>query len=93
MVVMVLVMDLSYAFGFVYIVCELCQQASDGYEEMNDTIDQFDWPSYPIEIQRILPLVMSSAQQSAEFKVFGSITCRRVTFKNVSSIDHFFIKQ
>lgn len=77
----------SYAFGAVIFVCELCQQVCNGFEEMNRAMDQFHWPSYPIDLRRVLPIVIMFTQQPIEFKVFGSITCCRESFKNVSSIN------
>lgn len=76
----------SYAFGLVFIVCELCQQVCNGFEEMNKTMDQLYWLSYPVEIQRLLPMVIIFAQKPVIFIVFGSITCCRESFKKVTSI-------
>lgn len=57
-----------------------------GFSEMNNTMVQLHWLSYPIEIQRLLPFVIMYTQQPIEFKIFGSFTSCRESFKNVSSI-------
>lgn len=87
MVVVVLVVCVGYAFGTVFVMCELCQQVYDGFEKINKTMGQSHWLSYPTEVQRLLPIAIFFMQQPIEFNVFGSITCCRESFKNVSSID------
>lgn len=82
----------SYAFGSIFFVCELCQQVCDGFEGMNETMDQFCWPLYPIKIRRLLPIVIIFTQQPIEFRVFGSIACCRDSFKEVSSINQIYIE-
>lgn len=93
MMLVALLIDVSYAFGFVFIVCELCQQFCDGFHKMDDVIGQFSWLSYPNEIQRLLPMLINSTQQPVDLKVFGSITCSRETFKKVCLVrhPHFFL--
>lgn len=80
----VLFVNVSYAFGLIFIVCELCQKITDGFNKMNETLNQFNWQSYPIEVQRLLPIFIIITQQPMDFKVFGSIACCRESFKNVS---------
>lgn len=87
MMLVILLFNACYAFGLVFLVCELCQRVCDGFAEMNKTMNQFHWQSYPIEIQRLLPIVIIFTQQPIDFEVFGSITCCRESFKKVSSID------
>lgn len=87
-----LVVEAFYAFGVIFVICELCQRVSDRFEESNDTMEKFDWISFPIEVQRMLPIVIISAQQSTQFKVFGSTVCCRESFQKASSFDQFPIK-
>lgn len=67
----------------VFFSCEIAERLSIAYEEINNKIDQFDWHLFPVEIQRILPIIMIQTQQSAEVLCFGSIACNRETFKKV----------
>lgn len=83
----ILFLNASYVFGSIFFVCELCQQICDGFEEMYKTLEQFFWPSYPIEIRRLLPMVAIFTQQPIEFKVFGSIACCRESFKKVRPLN------
>lgn len=77
--------DVSYAFGSVFVLCELAQQISEGFNEMNDVIGQFYWPQWPIEVQRLLPTVLAVIQRPIDFTVFGTIGCNRAFFKKVNS--------
>ena len=72
-----------YAFGVLLITCELGQQINLAFIDCSDMIDQFDWYLFPIEIQRMLPLILNFAQQPIEVKCFGSAACDRETFKYV----------
>ena len=72
-----------YAFGVVFIACELGQRVNLAFVECSDMIDQFDWYLFPAEIQRLLPIILNFTQQPVEIKCFGSTTLDRETFKYV----------
>lgn len=67
----------------VFIACELGQRITDAFDGIDCTIDQLDWYLFPIEIKRVLPIIIVSAQQPVSVGCFGSIICIRVVFKNV----------
>lgn len=77
-----------YAFGMIFLVCELCTRASDAFEEINDMIGTFDWYLFPDNINRLLPTIIILAQQSVMIDCFGSLGCNRDGFKRVSFIQH-----
>lgn len=81
----------TFALTFVFIACELGQRLTDAFEEIEDIVDHFDWYLFPNEIKRILLIVMVIAQQPVEMECFGSISCSRVTFKNVGIDGLFFL--
>lgn len=76
----------SYAFGAVFVICELCQRMSNGCEKFNDTIDQFKWYLFPAKLRKILPTVVMYVQQPNAVECFASIACDRETFKRVRCI-------
>lgn len=82
---MLTILQILYAFGSTFIACDLSQRIERAFEECNDVINQFKWYWFPIEIQRLLPLIMIAAQQPIEIKTFGSVACDRDTFKRVST--------
>lgn len=73
-----------YAFGTVFVICELCQQMVDHYDELNYIIGQFKWYYFPAKIQRLLPLIIMSSQERVSIECFGSIECGRETSKRVN---------
>lgn len=79
-----------YGFGIMYIACELGQQMSIAFDECTDLIGQFEWYAFPIEIQRMLPMILNFAMQPVEIKCFGTITSDRETFKYVRPAHNHF---
>lgn len=74
------------AFGVVFLVCELSQRICDYFNSIDMMIGKWNWYLLPIEIQRILPLILIVVQQPFKFIGFGSVSCSRETFKKVSII-------
>lgn len=72
-----------YSFGVVFAVCEWGQSVTNAFEEITDEIETFDWYLFPLELQRMLPMILMVAQQSVEFECFGSISIRREYFRKV----------
>lgn len=75
--------EVIYSFGVLFITCELGQRVNLAFNECNDMVEQFDWYSFPANVQRMLPLILHFMQQPIETKCFGSTTCDRETFKQV----------
>lgn len=59
--------------------------------ELYDSLVQFDWYLFPIEVQKVLPICFLSVQEPVEIKCFGSIACTRETFKKVKSFEYYII--
>lgn len=74
----------SYAFGLIFITCELGQRLSDAFEEINNQIGKFNWYWFPNNLKAILPHIIMVSQQPVDLGCFGSITCSRNSFKKVS---------
>lgn len=87
LVLLVTMLQVLYAFGVMFIACELSQRLNIAFNDCNDIIVQFKWYLLPAEIQRLLPLIIHFSQRPVEVKCFGSTTCDRETFKYVSKID------
>lgn len=68
----------------IFVVCECVQRVTNSYSALTDTINQFDWYLYPIEIQHLLVPIIMYAQKPVEIAFFGSITCNREQFSKVS---------
>lgn len=61
------------------------QRLSIAYNEIDNKINQLDWYLLPMEVQRMLPMLMINTQQPYKIVCFGSILCERETFKIVSA--------
>lgn len=72
------------ALAVVFIACELGQRLSDAFEKISLIVNRFGWYLFPIEMKRLLPMIIKISQQSVELECFGSISCTRDVFKNVS---------
>lgn len=82
-----LVVPVSVAFNALctaLIACEIGQRLNSAFERINIAIDQLDWYLLPIELKRIFPMIVGITQQPIELDCFGSITCTRSVFKEVS---------
>lgn len=66
-----------------FIPNELGERMGSAMSEINDLTEQFDWYSFPIEIQKMLPIILIIVQQPITIKCFGSISCTRETFQAV----------
>lgn len=66
-------------------ICEFGERVKMSFEETRITIDQLKWYFMPSKIRKILPTILIVAQEPVEFKVFGSISSNRITFKEVST--------
>lgn len=71
----------------VFIVCELGERACELFGTVDEVMDEIDWYLYPIEIKRILPIIMIVTQKPIYIELFGSITASRETFKRVGHPD------
>lgn len=85
-VLLITFVEVIYAFGLMFLACELCQRTTLAFEECSDTINQFDWYLLPADIQRMLPMIIQFDQQPVQIKCFGTVASDRETFKFVSFI-------
>ena len=83
MVYLVPILELVWGFGLVFISCELAGRMSYEFHDFAFLIGQFNWYSFPNEVQKILPFIIINAQREIGFECFGSHMCNRETFKKV----------
>lgn len=90
-VLLVTVIEIIFAYGVLLLICEICEQAGQDFEECSNMVDQLNWYLFPIKIQRMMPLISYFTQQPIEIKCFGGMACNRETFKYVSANKSRFI--
>lgn len=66
-----------------FIMCELGQQETNAFEEINDLLAKFQWNLFSNEIQRLLPTILIVTQKPFVVECFGSTSALRETFKKV----------
>lgn len=75
-----------WSFALVFCTCELGQQFSNILEKVTDDFNRLDWHSFPIEMQRMLPLIFVNVQKDINVGCFGIIIASRQQFKKVRNI-------
>lgn len=63
------------ALAMVFMCCELGQRTSEEFEKIKYTINQSNWYLFPIEVKRMLPMIIANAQDPVALECFGSIAC------------------
>lgn len=81
----ILILEIFYAFGFVYGCCEIGEMLCASFDEISDGINQLNWYLFPIETKQMLCTIMLIVHRPVALKCFGSILCLRESFKQVSS--------
>lgn len=76
-----------YSFILLYAFSELGERVRVSFEEIDNAIYAMKWESFPIKIQRMLPIIQMVAQQGVQLTAFGNIACSRETFKKVIQLE------
>lgn len=84
MILLVIVFIAGYAFGAVFLSCELGQRMNDAFGRIGIIICQCDWHLFPIEIKHMLLTILVILQQPVSMQYFGSVACNREVFKKVN---------
>lgn len=69
-----------------FIGCELGERGGNLFIDISIEVDQLDWYLLPLNIQKMLPIVIVNTKQSVVVRCFGSVACTRCQFKKVLSI-------
>lgn len=70
-----------------FLYCELGERMTSAFGKLSELIDQMNWYSFSLEIQRMLPTFIFTSQQAVFIRGYGNTVYMRQTFKRVSSID------
>lgn len=79
-------MSITYGFlifGLVLLPCEIGQQLTNTFDEINFEFEELRWYLLAIEIRQMLPTAMMFAQESVIFHCYGVIFCSRHQLKMV----------
>lgn len=84
MVLVLMSVYVSYAFGIMFGICEIGQRITDKFDEMDEEIGAFNWYLFPHKIQKILTIILIKTQTPIELKCFGSFSTTRENSAKVS---------
>lgn len=73
-----------WSFATIFFFCENAERVTGRFEEIDDSICQSDWYSYPIELQRMIITVMMGTQKPVIVRGFGNLLFTRQSFKQVN---------
>lgn len=81
-----------WSFCAIYLICEFGENIFNRFDEIDSILYQCEWYKLPIEMKRLLTIILMSIQQPIVIQGFGNISLRRIMFKKVStrSINRFF---
>lgn len=69
-------------FGY----CEFGERVGMAFDQINIAIEQLKWYLLPHKTRKMLLNILIVAQEPIEFNIFGSVSCNRKTFKEVSRV-------
>lgn len=81
-----------WVLAVVFGVFEFGERMSGTFDEISDVYEEFSWYLFPSTAQRMLTTLIILAQRPIEIQIIGSITCGRITFKNVSRLSYVIIQ-
>lgn len=86
MVLLLTMFGSGYAFGTVFIACDLGQRLNDAFAEIGELLYQCDWHLFSNKMRRTVVVILTVLQQPVSLQCFGSIGCNREVFKKVSKL-------
>ena len=75
-----------WSFAIIFALCELGAQVTKQFNTLNEELGQSKWYMLTIEVQKMILIFMSDAEQPVFLQGYGNIECTRDAFKNVIGI-------
>lgn len=88
MVLIILFCEMFWSFTFTFIFCEIGEQISHAFYEIDYVTEQFGWYVLPTKIWKNLTIILLYGEKPVGFRCFGTVSCNRELFKNVSRNNH-----
>lgn len=84
-----LIVFLSAALLYIAYLCHFGETVTSQFDKINYAIDQCSWYEFPMEMQRILPMMSMMAQSPVLVEAaYLNIGCSREVLKKVKQIQH-----
>lgn len=81
----ILLFQIIGAFFFLLVTCEFGGRMTIAHDDIDTAILQLSWYRFPVELKKLLPILMSMSQKEIELRGMGSVACSRETFQRVRS--------
>lgn len=72
-----------WAFFQMFVFCDLGEKLTKRFTEIDSAIYYCEWYTFPVDIQRLLPITMMAAQDAVLITGFANLSCTRQAFKKV----------
>lgn len=69
---------------YIFVLCIFGDETTTKFEEIHLAIGKCKWNEFPIEIQKLLPLVLRVAQEPIYLGGYMNVRCTRPFMKEVS---------
>lgn len=82
---------LVYVSGVMFAYCEMGEQVTSAFEEIEHMLAELDWHLFPSEIQRMMPMLLMVARQPVDFMGYGNLPASRYTMQRVRIQNIFYV--
>lgn len=77
------------AMPSLFTICYFGDEVTTHFDAVNESINQCAWYSFPLKIQKNMPMMIRLAQKPVYIGTFAEIHCTRETFKTVKFLHSF----
>lgn len=74
---------LYWSFLQILLFCDFGERLTGRFDEIDLTLFECNWYTFPMEIQKMLPMLLMSTQSPVVLQGFPNVSCTREAFKKV----------
>lgn len=82
-----------WSFAQIFLFCEFGERLTGRFNEIDQQVNQCDWYTFPLQIQKLLPIFLKGTQNPIVLYGIGELKCTRETFKDVSNCFYLLWKK
>lgn len=73
----------------IMLLCDFGERLTGRFDEIDMALCECDWYTFPIGIQKMLPMLLISTQNPVVLQGFFNVSCTRESFKKVRLETYF----
>lgn len=77
-------MIVLYSLFLIFVFCEFGERVCSEFNIFHEKLCHCDWYLFPLEMQKMLLIILSSTQQPASIQGYANTQCTRDAFKSVN---------